>query len=70
MKPLSHPQPGPAQQGKEVLEAMVPKGFFFSPGIRNYIYRISFNFCKEEFYLDSLVGIQPFTFDAIANYFE
>ena len=29
MKPLSHPQPGLAQQGKEVLEAMVPKGFFF-----------------------------------------
>ena len=26
MKPPSHPQPGPAQQGKEVSEAMAPKG--------------------------------------------
>ena len=25
MKPPSHPQPGPAQQGKEVSEAMAPK---------------------------------------------
>jgi len=26
MKPPSHPQPGPAQQGKEVSEAVAPKG--------------------------------------------
>ena len=26
MKPPSNPQPGPAQQGKEVSEAMAPKG--------------------------------------------
>ena len=26
MKPPSHPQPGRAQQGKEVSEAMVPRG--------------------------------------------
>ena len=26
MKPPSHPQPGPAQQGKEVSKAMAPKG--------------------------------------------
>ena len=26
MKPPSHPQPGPAQQGKEVSEAIAPKG--------------------------------------------
>ena len=26
MKPLSHPQPSPAQQDKEISEAMAPKG--------------------------------------------